>query len=254
MTVETADRDESVGRQLLLGEEPPEQGRSVPDSVERERIYTAVAVEVRAGGDGRSIGGYALRFNKLSDNLGGYVERIAPSFPNKSRADGWPGVVCRYNHSDEFLLGTTRSGTLRLSIDETGLNYEVNVPECRSDVLEMVSRGDVAHSSFAFQVYDEEWGTSEQNFPQRTLISGRLIDVAPVSTPAYRDTNVGLRSLAKHLGVPLEDVRKLSAENELRKLFVRTDGEPAKPKRPMSGAAAKMALLAKRANDPIGKR
>ena len=56
---------------------------------------------------------------------------LSASFPNKSRADGWPGVVCRYNHDDEFLLGTTRSGTLRLSIDETGLNYDVNVPECR---------------------------------------------------------------------------------------------------------------------------
>jgi HK97 family phage prohead protease len=132
---------------------------------------------------------------------------ISASFPNKSRADGWPGVVCRYNHDDEFLLGTTRSGTLRLSIDETGLNYDVSVPECRNDVLEMVSRGDVAHSSFAFQVFEGDWGMSDQGYPLRTLISGRLIDVAPVREPAYPDSTVGLRSLAKHLGVPYRTSR-----------------------------------------------
>lgn len=164
---------------------------------------------------------------------------LSASFPNKSRADGRPGVVCRYNHDDEFLLGTTRSGTLRLSIDETGLNYDVNVPECRNDVLEMVSRGDVAHSSFAFQVFEEDWGMSDQGYPLRTLISGRLIDVAPVCEPAYPDSTVGLRSLAKHLGVPYEDVAKLSKENELRKFFVRTD------RRSLSGAEAQARVRAK---------
>ena len=59
---------------------------------ETERLATCGPVEVRAGiaGESRSIGGYALLFNSYSENLGGYFERIAPSFPNKSRADGWP--------------------------------------------------------------------------------------------------------------------------------------------------------------------
>lgn len=226
----------------------------------RERIYTSqwkvdCPVELRSGKDSRMIGGYALKFDKRSQNLGGYIERIAPSFPNQSRADGWPDVVCRYNHNDELLLGTTRSGTLQLSTDAVGLFYEVDCPECRGDVLEMVARRDVAHSSFAFEVLDQEWGVSEENFPQRTLISGRIIDVAPVSSPAYRDTSVAMRSLAKHLDVPLQDVMELHAEKELRKFFIRSDkaGEPVTKTPPISAMAAKMALLAKRGNDPIGK-
>lgn len=226
----------------------------------RERLWTAqwgkpCPVEVRSGGNGRVIGGYALKFNRDSQNLGGYIERIAPSFTNKSRSDGWPDVVCRYNHNDELLLGTTRSGTLKLSADETGLVYDVDVPECRSDVLEMVARRDVAHSSFAFEVINQEWTVNDQNFPQRTLIEGRIIDVAPVSSPAYRDTTVAMRSLAKHLDVPIEDVLQAHREKEIRRFFIRTDnnGETtAKPQPPISAMAAKMKLLAKRGNDPIG--
>lgn len=223
----------------------------------QERIYTnqwkvPCPVELRAGGNGRMIAGYALKFDRRSQNLGGYIEVIAPSFTSESRAAGWPDVVCRYNHSDELVLGTTRSGTLKCSTDDVGLFYEVDVPECRGDVLEMVRRRDVAHSSFAFEVVDQEWGVSEENFPQRTLISGRIIDVAPVLNPAYRDTTVAMRSLAKFLDTPIEDVMQAHHDHEMRKFFLRTDGEPAKPKPPVSGMKAKMELLAKRGTDPIG--
>jgi HK97 family phage prohead protease len=249
---------DTAAEQLEFGSEESSHVASVEN---RERIYTAQwgkprPVEVRASGNGRTIGGYAFVHNSESENLGGYTERIAQSFANKSRGDGWPGqsgggVVCRYNHNDELVLGTTRSGTLKLSLDEIGLSYDVDVPECRSDVLEMVGRRDVAHSSFAFRIDEEEWGVSNQNFPLRTLVSGKIIDVAPVLVPAYRDTSVALRSLAKHLDVPYEDVRKLSKQNELRKFFVRTDGEPAKPKPRLTPQQAKMRSLAKRPNDPI---
>lgn len=212
-----------------------------------ERIFTSVAVELRDAPPGvasRSIGGYAAVFNKYSENLGGFVERVAPSFFNKSRADGWPDVVARYNHDDAFILGATRSGTLQLSVDESGLNYTVKLPESRNDVLELVARGDIGKSSFAFQAFEDDWGLSEQGYPQRTLVSGRLIDVAPVSTPAYRDSSVGMRSLAKKMDAQLEEIVALAKTDELRKLFVRSDG-PAKPKSTF-GPAARMALLAKK--------
>ena len=80
---------------------------------ETERLSTRKPVEVRGGsGNSRLIGGLAAVFNRPSHNLGTFVERVAPSFFNKSRADGWPGVIARYNHDDNYLLGATRSGTL----------------------------------------------------------------------------------------------------------------------------------------------
>jgi hypothetical protein len=212
-----------------------------------ERLYTPVPVEVRSGRDGkRTIGGYAAVFMKLSENLGGFVERVAPSTFNKSRGDGWPNVFARYNHDPNMLLGTSDSGTLRLTVDDTGLLYEVDAPNSRDDVYELVERGDVRKSSFAFRSaqVEDEWGVSDQGYPQRTLLSAPLVDVAPVggNQPAYPDSTAGLRSLAAHFGADLDEVRRLAEANELRRFFVRTDG---KPKGPTFGPAARAELLGK---------
>ncbi len=189
---------------------------------ETERRLTVASVEVRAS-ESRTIGGYAAKFNTFSENLGGFTERIAPSFFNKSRGDGWPGVLARYNHDDNMLLGTTWANTLRLGIDDTGLTYEVDIPAARADVFELVTRGDVAKSSFAFVAYEDDWTTNEAGFPIRTLISGRLYDVAPVNTPAYDDTSVGVRaldSLARKFDRDLAEIRSLADEQRLGDLFV----------------------------------
>src|ERR1700758_889541 len=99
--------------------------RSAAELVEQRS--TVVKVELRSTnehGNGRDIGGYAAIFNKPSKMMNGprgvYVETVSSGFFNQDRADGWPGagsgVVCRFNHDDQYLLGTTRSGTLRLGV------------------------------------------------------------------------------------------------------------------------------------------
>jgi HK97 family phage prohead protease len=213
-------------------------------------------VEIRTAGGSRMIGGYAAVFGLDSHPLGGFVEQVAPTCFNKSAADGWPGVVCRFNHDDNQLLGTSRSGTLELAIDRQGVRYDVDVPQCRQDVLELVGRGDVAHSSFAFQTYEDDWTTTQGGVPLRTLVSARLIDVAPVTNPAYPDATVGLRSLARHVDAPLEDVVARSHAGELRQFFVRT-GEPltgvtakaittTKKPPPIPGSLARVKLMERR--------
>lgn len=215
---------------------------------ETERRFTPGQVEVRAAdAEKRTVGGYAAKFNMLSQNLGGFVERIAPSAFNRAKGNDWPGVQARYNHDDNMLLGTSDNRTLRLSTDETGLVYEVDMPRARADVYELIQRGDVSKSSFAFRVIGEdgeEWGLTDQNFPQRTLLSVELHDVAPVNAPAYLDTSTAIRSLAKHMDAEVEEVKHLAEEGELRKMFMRTDidGNPA-PKRTLSGAEARLMLL-----------
>lgn len=218
-----------------------------------ERRYTSVPVEARATESRKRIGGYAAVFNRYSQNLGGFVENVEPSAFNKSRGDGWPDVLARYNHDDNMLLGTTGGGTLSLSIDETGLVYEVEPPAARSDIVELVQRGDVRKSSFAFRVMPggDDWQMTDQGFPLRKLVSVQLVDVAPVNMPAYTDSTAGLRSLADAKHIPLEEVRSLAQDNELRKLFVRTDksGKPAPATKGLFGPAAAAALLARR-QDP----
>ena len=186
-----------------------------------ERRFTRGLVEVRAGETERKIGGYAAKFNTLSRNLGGFVERIDPTFFAKSEGDGWPEVMARYNHDDNRLIGTTDAGTLRLVVDGTGLDYEADVPASREDVMELVRRGDVRRSSFAFRTFEDDWSATPEGFPLRTLLSGALVDVAPVNSPAYMDTSTGLRSLAELAGAELAEVRAAADAGELSRFLAR---------------------------------
>jgi len=220
---------------------------------ELERRFTAGSVELRETGSGGRprIGGYAAVFNKPSGDLGGFIEEVAPSAFNMSRGVGWSGVIARYNHDDNMLLGTVHGGTLELEIDRVGLGYVVEPPPTRADIVDLVRRGDVHQSSFAFRVPSDgdDWGLTEDGYPLRTLRTVQLVDVAPVNMPAYSDSTVGLRSLAERKGVPLAEVRKLAAGHELRRLFRRTDVLS----RPKTPAAAKRHLLARR-YDPTDVR
>ena len=228
---------------------------SVPEYLLPELRYTPGVVECRDTELGKRINGYGAVFGKLSRNLGGFVEAVDERAFNKSRADGWPGVVCRYNHSNDVLLGTLAGGTLQLRVDPgVGLHYDVLPPQSRADILELVQRGDVRHSSFAFRVPPggDEWSVTDQNYPMRSLREVILVDTAPVVDPAYPDATAGLRSLAAHMGAPIEDVAALAHADELRKFFVRTDRpsvvpRPAPPKR-LFGPAAALQLLERRAS------
>jgi len=233
------------------GEPPPSAGgRSRTADVERR--FTAVAVEARSMPDGQPprIGGYAAKFNIYSRNLGGFVEQVGGGFFNKSRGDGWPDVVCRFNHDDNQLLGTTAGRTLTLALDNVGLSYEVEPPPSSRHVVELVERRDVQKSSFAFVTQDDDWTTTDDGGPLRTLVTGALVDVAPVVTPAYIDTSAGLRSLARRFDADLEEVRSLASAGELRRFFVRSDeGARLTQKREIFGPAAVADLMGRR-TDP----
>lgn len=269
----SAEKRAGAARTLLnlyrndLGEEPPDTLKAMAGEdgdghrsaqPEFERFNTSLfagwdksfeGVMLRSAPDkGRTIGGYAARFDCRSLDLGGFKEIVTPEFFNKSLSDDCPGVVARFNHQDNYLLGATRSGTLRIYKDKLGLQYDVDLPRCREDVLEMVERRDLAHSSFAFQTYADEWRAGESGYPIRMLMSGKLIDVAPVTVPAYPDATVGLRSLARAMNAPYEDVVLKSQNDELRSFFTRTDidgGKPTKATKPILGAQARMELLKK---------
>jgi uncharacterized protein len=191
------------------------------------------------------IGGLGAVFDVRSEILaGGFREIMAPSVWNKSAGDGYPGVVCRFQHDDRMLLGATRSGTLRLHVNDRGLDYECDLPETRRDTYDLIARGDVAESSVAFQVWPDgdEW-SYEDGAPLRKLLSARLIDTAPVTSPAYSSgTSVALRSLARHVDADFADVQHYADQDQLCKFFTRSD----RPARTMTGHQAVVETLGRR--------
>jgi len=233
-------------------------GEPAPDGFP-ERRFTRFPLEVRQATPHapKHIYGYAACFGKLSRKLGGFVEQVSTTAFNDSRAENWPDVVCRFNHKDDLLLGTTHARTLELHLDGTGLAYEVEPPQSRADILEYCQRGDVRHSSFAFRVFPggDEWGVSEFNYPMRTLLSVQLVDVAPVLDPAYPDSTAAARalngaveSLANWVQADPEEVRSRLGDGRGMEFFRRTDNigpakrQAAPAKTVLSGAQALMAL------------
>lgn len=189
--------------------------------IERRIIdLDVLKVETRAEGEGKLVRGHAAVFNRLSENLGGFREQIAPgAFDGVLNDD----VRALFNHDPNHILGRTRSGTLRLTVDETGLGYELDPPDTSSgrDLLVSLERGDVSQSSFGFQVDEDDWVEDDEGRVIRTITKfRRLFDVSPVTYPAYPDATVGLRSLQawKETAKPV-DLTKYERALRLRTCF-----------------------------------
>jgi HK97 family phage prohead protease len=156
------------------------------------KIETRVFVndfEVRETAEGMTLTGYAARFNEPSEPLP-FIERIAPgAFKRSLRAKN--DIKLLWNHSSSDVLGSTRSGTLRLSEDELGLRVEADLPDTQAgrDAKVLIQRGDVTGFSFGFTVpaNGDSWSSDGT---ERTLKSVRLLEVSTgVAFPAYPSTN-----------------------------------------------------------------
>ena len=70
--------------------------------------------------------GYALRFNTLSNDLGGFVETISPqALEDADLSD----VRCLIDHDSSKVLGRTTSDTLKLNVDDEGLYFRCQLPD-----------------------------------------------------------------------------------------------------------------------------
>ncbi len=104
-------------------------------------------------------------------------------------------VVALANHDMAQLLGRTSSGTLRLASDSHGLRVEVDLPDTQvgRDVRTLVQRGDLAGMSFSASL--GEMDRVKGGVVHRTF--SRLVDVSVVTSPAYLETQVAIRSASE---------------------------------------------------------
>jgi uncharacterized protein len=150
--------------------------------------------EFRARGDGLTISGHAAVFGQLSEDLGGFKEKVrAGAFKNSIAQDD---IRSLWNHDANFVLGRNRSGTLRLSEDDVGLYFENELPDTSyaRDLSKSMARGDVDQMSFGFITLRDDWHLEGGDLIVRELIEAQLFDVSPVTFPAYPQTDVSARS------------------------------------------------------------
>lgn len=169
-------------------------------SKHKEKRSFGVIWQRGAKEDGQTVlRGYAAVFNQLSDNLGGFRERIEPgAFAKTLRV---ADIKALWNHNVDYVLGRNKVGTLRLWEDKRGLAFEIFPPPTQwaRDAVASIERGDVNQMSFGFAPVRDRWEDEPPQGVIRTLLEVTLFDVSPATFAAYPQTSVAVRSKVSEL-------------------------------------------------------
>lgn len=179
-------------------------------------------VELRAELSGNKLTGYASVFDQAAD-MGAHWEMIGQTAFKRALDDPQTDVRALFNHDPNQLLGRQSSGTLRLYTDAHGLGFENDLPDTSvgRDVRALAERGDISGASFAFVPDEDEWSTRGGRRMRTHTSVGRLVDVSPVTFPAYDGASVALRSLPTDQPVSVRS-RLISARHRVLQTSWRT--------------------------------
>jgi HK97 family phage prohead protease len=155
-------------------------------------------VECRQTDDGETyIEGRGIVFNEISEDLGGFQERIMP----EAVADiDWGDVYSFINHNPNIVMGRTRSKTMTIEVRDDGVHYSVKPPKSAGRYIENIQRGDIDGSSFMFRIAEngDVWQKRDGQVPLRTITKFEKIkEMGAVVGPAYPQANadVAVRSM-----------------------------------------------------------
>lgn len=189
----------------------PQTIRNNSQQLER-RFMPAKELRVQRADNGPTVlEGYAALYLTRSEDFGNWREQLAPGAFTATLQTS-PDVRCLLNHDPNFVMGRTRSGTLRLSEDSTGLHFECDLPDTQvaRDLATSIERGDIDQCSFGMYVDDDDWQENPDGTYLRTVKAASLFDVSAVTYPAYTATTVSVRSLFPD-GIPSRITRAMSS-------------------------------------------
>lgn len=196
--------------------------------LETRQVTTTINLRQNEDSDDSIIEGYALKFNKPSDILGGWVRFREILDSNVLEGADVSNVVATFNHDQNQVLGRT-GVNLDLEIDNIGLKFRVRPTDTQfaRDLMTNIKAGVINQCSFAFTIPDEdgseEWEDSTEDGVDYTRTIRKidhLYDVSVVTTPAYPDTEVtvGARSKALVESLHKEPAWKQEKRDLLREL------------------------------------
>ncbi|MFW7372877.1 phage major capsid protein [Vagococcus fluvialis] len=138
----------------------------------------------------KNISGYAFKFGQPSKDLGGFVEVITPEALKEVDLSE---VFLLYGHDYSKPLASTKAGTLKLNVDETGLHFEAELPNTTyaNDVYENVSKKILDSMSFGFVLGVDSFNQAEDGEVVRSIEKMKALnEISVVTIPAYDSTNV----------------------------------------------------------------
>lgn len=181
--------------------------------------------QVETTNDDMVVEGYAIIFDTLSDDLGGFKEIISPNALNGVDVTD---VKCLINHDFNQIVGRTQADTLSLTVDDKGLYFKCYLPNTSyaRDIYENIKAGNVNQCSFFYTlpINDETartWEKIDGEYVQTINTIDELIEVSIVTIPAYQDTSVVVGQRAKGLD-KFKQLEKLKIEIDLERLRIDT--------------------------------
>ena len=181
-------------------------------------------------GESRTITGTAIVFNAESEVLDDWGERFREVIlPSAATMEFLNRCDIKMNMLHERDLTVARcnqgKGSMRLSVDERGVNFEFEAPKCDlgNRCLEMVRRGDYSGCSFEFypKDYEVERTKGADGKDEVKIIHKEFEFISALTIgmdPAYRQTTVNARELSKPQETEEEKAAREKEEREAREL------------------------------------
>lgn len=169
-----------------------------------------------AGGDGRTLEGYAAVFNKkarIRDLQGDFDEVILPGAFARSIAKRMP--ILQWDHGKDPRIGTAPIGDIQeLREDGHGLFVRARLydhPDVERVRLAIKGKS-VRGMSFRFGVPKggDKWSTRSGDVDLREIAETDTYELGPVAFPAYDTTSVSVRSMLS--GLDADQIRSLVHE------------------------------------------
>lgn len=142
--------------------------------------------EKEVGEGSATLEGYALTWNTLSDDRGGYKVRLAPN-----SATFTTPTYAIWHHDFSKPLATTANGSLRLFSDDIGVRVEIDLPDTTTgrDAAELVADGIVGGMSFS--MIPGEWEESEEGGEKIMTATRYLVDEVTITAiPSFQSTSI----------------------------------------------------------------
>ena len=159
------------------------------------RSFTLNDVECRSEDGKMNVKGYAIRFGEPSVLLGGSFKEI---IDNRSLDNvDMSNVYLLNNHNTGDILGSTKGGTMNLTVTDRGLHFSADLPDTNlgRDTFELVKRGDLSNCSFGFTVDKDTWDVTQSPEVRTVTSIGQLKELTLTAFPAYETSSVSVRSL-----------------------------------------------------------
>lgn len=188
--------------------------------------------------ESRSIEMYAIVFDSNSHDLGGFIERIIPSSLDSIRETIKRSDIKVYvNHNDKEIplaRSIKGEGSLELIVDEYGVLCRFEMPKTSvgDALLEAIKRKDISACSFGFLLNDDDYFLErdkngefikDENGSYLLTITDfeELGEVSLVNVPAYKTTEIMVRSLKKIKELEIKNIEQKELFKEVEEYLLK---------------------------------